>query len=1129
MSGKQNGKKNYIIEAVIMLSIGITFLLVLIGVFGRSGKVVTDFLVGSLGYAVYGYCVGLILFAILKLCKFSPKLNIIKILCITLSVAMFLALLHVISSNRFVGNKTKYVDYLVSCYQNPVTAGGLIGGLFIYPILKLNYIFAVVLTALITLGGVGAVIFTQFDTKAFTKITKKGRKLELTDLDKIEGEQALNSVGDDLFIYNRDKDFKNRVRRTDVDYVPLDELNKDSQRQTLAKDILDNIPIADNYEEKRKSAINILFKENQETLEEKSYTEEKDNSEKSNRRNKLSDRFARHKDVEKFENNIDNNYDNIDKNNKRIQDELGVGKDYFDVENIVVNRKESYDTPQENIRNTNAYKPLIDNVLQDKDTSINDIWSQRSKERKDLSNNQDFTNSKENRKSYFDSIEKLNTHNKDADLKDIKKDTGTPSSFSSAIESLNGKISNADMNDEFDFNTNNDTSDSFDFDDFGKDTDISDKINKANNGEFDDFDVQKDFWDKSQADTSNVTELFGKKDVDNGAYNYDSVSDRKDISKQENFDINNNDVPFENNTVKDIFGEVTCSNDEDFYANDVDKITNDTNSKNSFGNNINFVDKSYEKVSRNYDADRNKNIVYGRENYENNAVKEVKNYVVGRKDDSGTVNIIRSSYKYPPTSLLKNHNEVKAIFSDTQRKIDVLERTLATFKIDAKVINTVQGPAFCRFELQMPQGVSVNKIKQYENDIAMCLEASSIRCQIPIPNKNAFGVEIPNDEVGTIGMKNIIESADFQKNNQLLSIVLGQDCDGDNYVVDLVSLNHVLIAGSTGSGKSVCLNTLICSLIYKHSPEDVRLILVDPKQIEFKDYDGIPHLLLPNILTTDKQCLNALDWLIVEMERRFAIIMKTPGAKNLKDYNSKLKAGEEKMPFIVAIIDEVGDIMLRAKKELEERVIRLTQKARASGIILVLATQRPSVDVITGTIKANLPSRIAFAVLSNVDSRTILDQVGAEKLIGKGDMLFLSRESPILQRIQGAFITGDEVIAISNYVKDNNDCYYDDEITRQILEGNKTTDNSIIINGQERNDRNEKLIVEASIFCAENNFASASMLQRKFNIGYNRAANIIEAMESLGYVSRETDAVKRRKMLVTREELLQIYNIKEYD
>ena len=356
---------------------------------------------------------------------------------------------------------------------------------------------------------------------------------------------------------------------------------------------------------------------------------------------------------------------------------------------------------------------------------------------------------------------------------------------------------------------------------------------------------------------------------------------------------------------------------------------------------------------------------------------------------------------------------------------------MSEFGIDAKVNRVVTGPTFSRLELVMPKGIPVKRVLSYVDDIAMCLEVKSVRCQIPIPGKNAFGVEIPNEKRGKVGLKSVIQSEKFAHSKHKLAFAVGQNCDGENFTADLSAMPHLLIAGATGAGKSVCLNSLIVSLLYKYTPEELRLLLVDPKQVELNMYNRIPHLLIPEAVSDKDRTLNLLDWAIEEMEMRYTMF-KDRRVQKITDYNAIIDPKkEEKLPYIVIIIDEVGDFMMVMKKELEERIVRLTQKARAAGIHLILATQRPSVDVITGTIKANLPARIAFAVSSFVDSKTILDQGGAEKLLRYGDMIFSDGVNDP-ERLQGTLIEGEEVNAICDYVRDNNECYFDKDIEEYI-------------------------------------------------------------------------------------------------
>ncbi|BDU50932.1 FtsK/SpoIIIE family DNA translocase [Haliovirga abyssi] len=412
-------------------------------------------------------------------------------------------------------------------------------------------------------------------------------------------------------------------------------------------------------------------------------------------------------------------------------------------------------------------------------------------------------------------------------------------------------------------------------------------------------------------------------------------------------------------------------------------------------------------------------------------------------------------------------------------KTDILEQVLTEYGIEAKVINYERGPVITRYELSIPRGIRVKKIVALSDDLAMNLEAKSIRIEAPIPGKNAVGIEIPNDTAEAVYFSKTLKSKEFKKSKSPVSVILGENIVGENVIVDLRKMPHLLIAGRTGSGKSVCINSLISSIISKSSHEEVKFIMVDPKMVELMPYNGIPHLLVPVIIEPKLAAL-ALKWAVNNMEERYRLLSKT-GVRNLEGYN-KLK-GVEKLPYIVIVIDELADLMMVAPASIEESIARIAQKARAIGIHLVVATQRPTTDVITGTIKANLPSRISFSVASQIDSRTILDTPGAEKLLGKGDMLFLESGSPNLVRIQGAFITDEEVNKLTDYLKSKNSPEYLEEI---ITESTDDTD---------------ELFTKAIEIIKNEGKVSISLIQRKLKVGYARAARIVDQLEDNGIIN----------------------------
>jgi DNA segregation ATPase FtsK/SpoIIIE, S-DNA-T family len=435
-----------------------------------------------------------------------------------------------------------------------------------------------------------------------------------------------------------------------------------------------------------------------------------------------------------------------------------------------------------------------------------------------------------------------------------------------------------------------------------------------------------------------------------------------------------------------------------------------------------------------------------------------------------------------------------------------LQSTLDNFNVNAKVVHMTKGPAVTRFEVQPAPGVKVNKITNLTDDIKLSLAARDIRIEAPIPGKNAIGIEVPNQHSRAVFLREIIEHEVFRDSASSLTVALGLDISGAPVVTDLQKMPHGLIAGATGSGKSVCINSILVSLLYKAKPDEVRLLLVDPKMVELAPYNHIPHLVTP-VITDAKEATAALKWAVEEMERRYEEFAKT-GVREIKRYNEKMEQErlyQNKMPYIVVVIDELADLMMVSPQEVEEAICRIAQKARACGIHLLLATQRPSVDVITGLIKANVPTRTAFAVSSAIDSRTILDMSGAERLLGRGDMLFMENGSNKAVRIQGTFVSDEEIEEVTRYVKEE---YKTDYLfTREEL-----------IQHQQTTEVEDELFEEACYYVIEVGAASSSSLQRRFRIGYNRAARLVDMMESFGLVS-EAMGSKPRHVLLTQEEL----------
>ena len=477
-------------------------------------------------------------------------------------------------------------------------------------------------------------------------------------------------------------------------------------------------------------------------------------------------------------------------------------------------------------------------------------------------------------------------------------------------------------------------------------------------------------------------------------------------------------------------------------------------------------------------------------------------------------------YEYPPVELLSKGTK-KALKGGAKALTDVatrLQKTLYSFGVQAKVENVSVGPAITRYELKPAEGVRVSKIANLADDIALNLAAETIRIEAPIPGKQAVGIEVPNTEKETVHFRDVVESDAFQDSKSKLSVALGKDVAGNMEIADIAKMPHALIAGATGSGKSVCINTIITSIIYKAKPSEVKFVMVDPKVVELSVYNGIPHLLIP-VVTDPKKAAGALAWAVQEMDNRYNLFAQK-GVRDLKGYNAMAeKEGIGTLPQIVIIIDELADLMMVAAKEVEDSICRLAQKARAAGMHLIIATQRPSVDVITGIIKANIPSRIAFAVSSQVDSRTILDQVGAEKLLGKGDMLFYPSGAPKPVRVQGAFVSDDEVEKIVSFVKSNGVATYNEDILETIENGNKT--DKEISQDQDPDDDTDPFLMDAIDVVVETGQASTSFIQRKFKVGYARACRIIDQMEERGVISGYQGS-KPRQVLMSLEKLQEL-------
>lgn len=488
------------------------------------------------------------------------------------------------------------------------------------------------------------------------------------------------------------------------------------------------------------------------------------------------------------------------------------------------------------------------------------------------------------------------------------------------------------------------------------------------------------------------------------------------------------------------------------------------------------------------------------------SLKNTAAKLAASEDHSALTAASDPNWQFPSISLLDQKQD-KADAGNVEGNARAIKETFYNFNIDVEMEGANIGPRVTQYTMKPPTGVKLTKITALENNLALDLAATSIRMEAPIPGKRAVGIEVPNIKPAIVRLSSIIQSRDWAEASSPLEFAIGKDIAGKPVLADLARMPHLLVAGQTGSGKSVMINTILTSLLYRNSPSDLKLILVDPKTVELTPYNDIPHLLTP-VITEPEKCISALKWAVAEMERRYRTLSEVK-KRNIAEYN--MLKEEEGMPYIVIVIDELADLMMMAARDVEALVVRIAQKARAVGIHLILATQRPSVDVITGLIKANVPARIAFTTASQVDSRTIIDQVGAEKLLGQGDMLFLTSDMPKPKRVQGAFISDNETVKVTQFITDQRAPDYNMEVVSQPVVIGK---GGVVADTGGGSDADDDMFRDAVHVVIENKKASTSLLQRRLRIGYGRAARLIEEMEEQGIIG-QADGSRPREVLVT--------------
>lgn len=525
-------------------------------------------------------------------------------------------------------------------------------------------------------------------------------------------------------------------------------------------------------------------------------------------------------------------------------------------------------------------------------------------------------------------------------------------------------------------------------------------------------------------------------------------------------------------------------------------------------------------ITGNVDED-DKIVITSVEELKQNHVSEMREEPKQIETSITTIPMTNGSYQLPPLSLLDNPGKNKKVNSTEfiRSNKECLERVLNDFQISGKVVEIHVGPTVTQYEVVVPTGTKLSRISSINKEIALALAAKDVRIEAPIPGKSTIGVEIPNKEVSPVKIKEVITNVNPAKIKKGLLVTLGKDITGATINADLTTMPHLLVAGSTGSGKSVCINSIIISLLMHYRPDEVKLVLVDPKQVELSNYNGIPHLMCP-VVTDPKRASLVLQKVVSEMDRRYKVLA-AKGVKKIADYNAKIEEENQKNPenpqpkmnYLVVIVDEMADLMIVARKEVEDSIMRITQLARAAGIHLIVATQRPSTDVITGVIKTNIPSRIAFSVASYIDSRTILDAPGAEKLLGKGDMLYLPMGANNPTRIQGCFISDDEIARIIDHVCKQQTATYDEALTNMQEESNH------MAGGETYNDNSDDPLYDEIVeFAISTGKISASLLQRRFRLGYNRAARIVDLLEERGIIGPQNGSKPREVLVKLKEE-----------
>ena len=1059
---------------ITLLAVSAFLCLCLLGLFGGFGATISNFLVGFFGLAIYAYAFSAVAICVVLLCGGQIFIKGKALAKYLLLLATLILTLHTATSKDFFENG--FFAYLMECYESTSTAGGMLFGIIAY-----------IPAQLVTYTGALIVFCLLFLVCAFFALTKNkvtsgnyrskkvvyGSSGTLTEFRTKNERTPEESVGDSLFIANIGSKKDSKIIRTKssgdnyVNYEPIDSIfGSNLQGEGILSDS------GDDYEDEVIAPV--LEADAKQTAYDKLF-----NFQKTYNPSALED------------------------DSQAIIDSGSAAEKLFST--TYTPKRDSYESAD---RSVSYYPEQKKEVEQKKEEVVDDTAKKEAEERDAFFNFAFKSDPRAFTNAYFNGE------------KTVSSDDGVEPP----------QIKNSYSGVSLDFTPT---------DSLGYDSKLSSVLDTLQSNNEPEIVIEPEPVANEPEPVKNVEEE-AKREVDDVFSSLFSVGSSKksvetfddDYFEDKPEDIKEDLEPqsaystlFVDSTAKDSINEFFDVDDgEDVSAEDLFATSSDEDLQPIAQPEVATVEAIEEPITtpastkRDFSAIENGNF-----NIQKAKKAEAKSKVLPGQI-SLTEEVVepkRRPYVAPPLELLSVDQEGGELQGeDYDMNKQNLEEIMANFKVDGHVSGIVVGPTFTRYEINLSPGVSVKKILAISDDIAMGLGGKKIRIEAPVPGKTCVGIEIPNAKRQAVGLRGVLERSNFFTSKSPLTVCLGRNISGENITCNLADMPHLLVAGTTGAGKSVSLNVMLCSLLYKSSPEDLRLILVDPKRVELNRYNGLPHMLIKEAITDAPKVIRAMDWLISEMDNRYELFSKC-GVNSIGAYNSKvLQTGQgKKIPYILMVIDEIGDLMLLVKNDIEDRIQRLAQLARAAGIHLIVATQRPDVNVITGTIKANLPSRIAFAVTTTGDSMTILGVGGAEKLLGKGDMLFSSRTAPEPARIQCAFLPDDEADAITNFVRDKNDAFFDENIEKAIM----TAPQEATVVGPDGDDEVDALFWEAVEFAISQGNISVTAIQRKFRLGFSRAGRIIDQMYEKNFIAK-SEGSKAREVLITQEQYNELFS-----